>query len=160
MNQRKYECVFIARQDLSRAQVDGLTEHVIKLISDQKGVVHKNEYCGLRQLAYVIGKNKKGHYVELHIEATPEAIFEMERNMKLNGDILRFLTIVNEGGFSKAPSQLSQTKGFREKKYPVDANGMPIAKGPSKPEGVRREDRGFRQTPKQDEAATEVEGEA
>ncbi len=141
MHNRKYECVFIARQDLSRAQVDGLTEHFIKLVSDNQGSVQKNEYCGLRQLAYVIGKNKKGHYIELHIEGQPETIFEMERNMKLNSDVLRFLTIKVEE-FSKSPSLLSQTKGFREKKHPTD----PAKANMGRRFESNRADKGLRQT--------------
>ena len=87
-----YESVFIARQDISTAQVDSLTETFEKIIKDQGGSVPKKESWGLRTLAYRIKKKRKGYYVLMNIDAPANAIHEMERQMRLNEDIIRFLT--------------------------------------------------------------------
>jgi small subunit ribosomal protein S6 len=89
-----YETIFISRQDMAPSQVDGLTEKYSNLIRDLQGSVGKTEYCGLRTLAYPIKKSGKGHYVLMNITATPKAVQEMERQMRLNEDLLRFLTVM------------------------------------------------------------------
>lgn len=88
-----YESVFIARQDVPTTQVEALTKTFSDIITADGGKVAKTEPWGLRNLAYRINKNKKGHYVLMNIDASPAAIAEMERNMKLNEDVLRFMTI-------------------------------------------------------------------
>lgn len=88
-----YETIFIARQDVPTTQVETLTTQFSDIIVADGGQIKKTEQWGLRSLAYRINKNKKGHYVLLNIEASPAAIAEMERNMKLNEDVLRFMTI-------------------------------------------------------------------
>lgn len=87
-----YESVFIARQDISTAQVESLTETFEKIIKDQGGSVPKKESWGLRTLAYRIKKKRKGYYVFMNIDAPADAIHEMERQMRLHEDIIRFLT--------------------------------------------------------------------
>jgi len=87
-----YENVFIARQDVSTAQVDGLIETFEKIISNMGGSVPKKESWGLRTMAYKIKKNRKGHYVLMNIDAPGEAIQEMEHQMHLHEDVLRYLT--------------------------------------------------------------------
>ena len=87
-----YESVFIARQDISTAQVESLTETFEKIITDQGGSVPKKESWGLRTLAYRIKKKRKGYYVLMNIDAPAPAIHEMERQMRINEDIIRFLT--------------------------------------------------------------------
>ena len=113
---QKYESIFIARQDLSASQVETLTKGFSKIIKDGKGKVQKVEPWGLRQLAYPIKKNKKGHYVLLNIESPADALHEMERNMRLSEDILRFLTIKTDE-FSKEPSKVLQTKSSYSSDY-------------------------------------------
>ena len=98
-----YETVFIARQDLSPAQVEDLTKGFTKIITDGGGKVHKTESWGLKSLSYRIKKNRKGHYVLIETDTPPEALHEMERNLRLNEDILRYLT-VREEALSKGPS--------------------------------------------------------
>ncbi len=87
-----YESVFIARQDVSTSQVDGLTDTFEKIIKDLGGSVTKKESWGLRTMAYRVKKNRKGHYVFMNIDAPAEAIKEMERQMHINEDVLRHLT--------------------------------------------------------------------
>ncbi len=104
-----YESVFIARQDITAAQVDGLTETFEKIITDMGGSVPKKESWGLRSLAYKIKKNRKGHYVLMNIDAPGEAIQEMERQMHLNEDVLRHLvTRVDE--LEEGPSAVLRAK--------------------------------------------------
>ncbi len=88
-----YEHIFLARQDLSQAQVDQLAENAAKIIEENEGKVSKTETWGLRTLAYKIQKNRKAHYVMLNIEAPGAAIHELERQTRINEDVLRFLTI-------------------------------------------------------------------
>ncbi len=98
-----YECIFIARQDLLQSQADALAESYEKVLAEHKGKVVKKEYWGLRNLAYPIKKNKRGHYIFFNVEAPAEAIQEMERQMRFNEDVIRYLSIkVND--FEKGPS--------------------------------------------------------
>src|SRR6516165_3654475 len=88
-----YENVFIARQDISGAQVDTLADTFTQLVADNGGEVKKREYWGLRNLAYRMRKNRKGHYVLLNIDSPSAAIAELERTMRINEDVIRYLTI-------------------------------------------------------------------
>ena len=108
-----YESVFIARPDISAAQVEALTESLTTITSENGGSVTKNEYWGLKALTYRIKKNRKGHYSLLNLDAPPAAIKELERNMLLNEDILRFMTIrVDE--LEVEPSVMMRNKGARD----------------------------------------------
>ena len=88
-----YETVLIARQDISQSQVEEIIKNLKTLITESKGKILKEEYWGLKTLAYRIKKNRKGHYVLLNIEVDNSTLIEFERIMRLNEDILRFLTI-------------------------------------------------------------------
>ena len=88
-----YEHVYLARQDLAPAQVEGLTEAFTKIITDNGGEVKGTEYWGLRNIAYRIAKNRKAHYVLLNIEAPAPAVHELERQVALNEDVIRYQTI-------------------------------------------------------------------
>ena len=88
-----YESVVIWRQDLTPIQFETLMDKFISVIQSFKGEIKKRESWGLRNLAYKINKNRKGHYILLNIESPPEAILEYERLMRLDEDIIRFLTI-------------------------------------------------------------------
>jgi len=88
-----YENVFIARQDISSAQVEALADAFTQIVAQQGGQVAKREYWGLRNLSYRIKKNRKGHYVMFNLDAPPVAVAELERNMGINEDVLRYLTV-------------------------------------------------------------------
>ncbi len=88
-----YEHVFLARQDISGQQVETLTEQFKSVLEENGGSVGKVEYWGVRPLAYRIKKNRKAHYSLLNISAPHAAVAEMERQMGLSDDILRFMTI-------------------------------------------------------------------
>ncbi|PIW29080.1 MAG: 30S ribosomal protein S6 [Rhodospirillales bacterium CG15_BIG_FIL_POST_REV_8_21_14_020_66_15] len=104
-----YESVFIARPDISSAQVDGLVELFEKAISSGGGSIQKKEYWGLRNLAYRIKKNRKGHYMLMNIDAPAAAVAEMERQMRINEDVMRHLTLRVEE-LEEGPSVIVQNK--------------------------------------------------
>src|SRR3954462_8626161 len=108
-----YENVFIARQDISGAQVDQLADSFTQLIAEQGGEIKKREYWGLRNLAYRMNKNRKGHYVLFNIDAPSAAVTEMERTMRINEDVLRYLTI-RVDNLEEGPSPVMQSRGSRE----------------------------------------------
>lgn len=108
-----YESTFIARQDLSKADVTKLADSFGAIVEANGGKVVKNEYWGLRNLAYLVNKSRKGHYTMLGIDAPAAAVKEMERNMRINEDVLRNLTIrVNE--LSDEPSVMMQQSRGRD----------------------------------------------
>ncbi len=88
-----YEHTVIARQDISPAQMETLTENLSQIIKDNGGKIAKTEFWGLRTLQYKIRKNRKGHYALLNIDAPAAAVHELERQEKINEDILRIMTI-------------------------------------------------------------------
>jgi len=104
-----YESVFIARQDISTAQVEALTDTFANLVAEQGGKIEKREYWGLRNLAYRIKKDRKGHYVLFNLDAPPAAVSELERNMRINEDVLRYLTIRVET-LEAGPSAILQNR--------------------------------------------------
>ena len=108
-----YECVFIARQDVTATQVDGLTEDFTKIIEDNGGSIASKEYWGLRTLAHRIKKNRKGHYVLLNIDAPSAAVMEVERNMRISDDVIRYMTIRTES-LPTGPSAMMQNRGGRD----------------------------------------------
>lgn len=100
-----YETVFIARQDLGTPQVEELTKQFSEIITKAGGKITKVEPWGLRNLAYRVKKNRKGHYVLIESDTPAEAVIEMERNMRINEDILRYMTIRLDE-LSKGPSPI------------------------------------------------------
>jgi small subunit ribosomal protein S6 len=109
-----YESVIIGRQDLTPGQFETLLEKFIAIIQSFKGKIVKRENWGVRNLAYKINKNRKGHYMLLNIDGPPEAIQEYERLMRLDEDIIRFLTIKIKS-INDKPSPLMVNKSDRSK---------------------------------------------
>jgi small subunit ribosomal protein S6 len=113
-----YETVVIARSEITQAQADAVADAVAAQLETDGGAVKKREYWGLRSLAYRIKKNRKGHYILLGVEAPPPAVREMERQLTLNEDVLRFMTVRVED-ISEEPSVILSRKsddrdrGFR-----------------------------------------------
>ncbi|MBP6737023.1 MAG: 30S ribosomal protein S6 [Rhodobacteraceae bacterium] len=109
-----YEHVFIARQDLSNTQAEGLVEHFSTVLADNGGKVVESEYWGVKTMAYKINKNRKGHYAFLKSDAPSAAVQEMERLMRLHDDVMRVLTIkVDKHG--DGPSVQMQKRDERER---------------------------------------------
>ena len=88
-----YEHIIIARQDISPQQAEALNETLKHLVEEQGGHVAKIEYWGLRNLTYRIKKNRKGHYSLLALDAPSAAVKELERQLSINEDVLRYLTV-------------------------------------------------------------------
>jgi small subunit ribosomal protein S6 len=107
------ESVVIARQDISAQQVEALTEQLTGVITEGGGRLGKSEYWGLRNLSYRIKKNRKGHYLMLNIEAPAATLHEMERQLRINEDVIRFMTVRTEK-LEEGPSVMMQTRAARE----------------------------------------------
>ncbi|MEM9783192.1 MAG: 30S ribosomal protein S6 [Pseudomonadota bacterium] len=138
-----YEHVFIARQDLSNAQAEGLIEHFGQVLADNGGAMQSHEYWGLRTLSYKINKNRKGHYGYMRSDSPPAAVQEMERLMRLHEDVMRVMTVRVEA-HEEGPSAVMQAKSSRD-----DRRGGRDRddRGPRRDRddrGPRRDDRGPR----------------
>ncbi len=133
-----YETVFIARQDMSPAQVEALMERFASIVRDNGGEVSKAEYCGLRTMAYLIKKNRKGHYVLLNISAPAAAIAEMERNMRISEDVLRFLT-VRVLAHEKGPSALLKSSRYQREEGEYSGSGRRGHRGEASERGDAEE---------------------
>ncbi len=112
-----YEHVFIARQDISPAQMEGLTESLSQIVRDNGGEITKSEYWGLRNLQYKIRKNRKGHYGLFNIDAAADTLKELERQERLNDDVLRSLTIRVEE-HNAEPSPIMSRRDRRDDRGP------------------------------------------
>ena len=111
-----YESVFVVRQDVSAQHVESLAERYGEMIRENGGEVAKTEYWGLRNLAYRVKKNRKGHYTMFNIDGPPAAVAELERNMRLSEDVLRYLTI-RVDAFEEGPSAIIRNRGGREDRH-------------------------------------------
>lgn len=88
-----YEHVLLGRQELSTTQVDQMVDELKAIIEKGDGKITKSEYWGLKPISYKIKKNRKAHYTLMNIDAKPDIVAEMERQMSISPDVLRFLTI-------------------------------------------------------------------
>ncbi|WP_114008991.1 30S ribosomal protein S6 [Cohaesibacter intestini] len=136
-----YEHVFLARQDISQQQVESLVEQYKTLITEAGGTVGKVEFWGLRSIAYRINKNRKAHYVLMNIDAQSDTVAEMERQMRLNEDVMRFMTI-------RVEEHEEDQSAMMQKRDRDDRRGGPRGDRGDRP------DRGPRR-PRREEAAAE-----
>ena len=136
-----YETVFIARQDITSAQAETLAETYSQLITDNGGKVSKTEHWGLKTLAFRMNKNRKGHYVLFNIDAPSAAVLEMERNMRINEDVLRYMSIrVDE--HEEGPSAMMQNRGGDRAERGDRGDRGGFGRGPRGPRRDDRDDRG------------------
>jgi small subunit ribosomal protein S6 len=112
-----YECVLIARNDVTQQQVEAVADTVAAQLEGEGGSVSKREYWGLRSLSYRIKKNRKGHYMLLGLDAKPASINEMERQLGLNEDVLRFMTIRVEELDENPSAILARKSDDRERTF-------------------------------------------
>jgi small subunit ribosomal protein S6 len=173
-----YETTFIARPDLSSQQAEGLAERFAGLVTENGGAVAKTEHWGLKSLAYHIKKHRKGHYVMFGLDAPPATVKELERSMRIDEDVLRFLT-VRVDKIDPEPSAPIQSRGAREDRPRGDRGDRSRgerSEREDRPRGERgeregrprgeRDERGAREArgdreeaPKQESAATPSEEE-
>ena len=110
-----YEHVFLARQDISAQQVEGLVQDFRTIIECRGGAIGKTEYWGLKGLTFRIKKNRKAHFSLMNIDAPPDAVVELERQMCLSTDIIRFLTVrVDEHEQGPSPMMRRADRDERE----------------------------------------------
>jgi small subunit ribosomal protein S6 len=124
-----YETVFITRQDLTAEDVDALADKLSKIITDDKGKVVSKEYWGLRNLASVINKNTRGHYVLLNIDAKYTSVAELKRVIGFNENIIRSVTFSVESHKKESSLFLSENAkdykpGKFSKKEPTETDLM------------------------------------
>ena len=141
-----YEHVFLARQDISQQQVEGLVQEYRTIIEGGGGTIGKTEYWGLKGLTFRIKKNRKAHFSLMNIDAPPAAVAELERQMRLSTDILRFLTVrVDEHEAGPSPMMRRADRDEREGR---GDRGDRFDRGDRGDRGDR--DRGDRRGPRRD----------
>jgi small subunit ribosomal protein S6 len=112
-----YESTFIVRPDASPQQVEALAEEVTGMIKEHGGAVTKTEFWGLKSLAYRMKKSRKGHYVFMNVDASGETIHELERNFRINEDVVRYLNIrVDE--LDAEPTAMMKSRASRDDRGP------------------------------------------
>jgi small subunit ribosomal protein S6 len=112
-----YECVLIARNDVTQQQVETVADTIGTDLETDGGAIQKREYWGLRSLAYRVKKNRKGHYMLLGLDAKPAFITEMERRLSLNEDVLRFMTLRVEEITEEPSAILTRKSDDRERSF-------------------------------------------
>ena len=112
-----YECVLIARNDVTQQQVEAIADIIATQFEGEGGEIKKREYWGLRSLAYRIKKNRKGHYMLLGLDAPPASVNEMERQLRLNEDVLRFMTVRVDEITEEPSAILSRKSDDRERSF-------------------------------------------
>jgi small subunit ribosomal protein S6 len=143
-----YEHVLLARQDISAQQVDALVEQYKGVIEAHGGKVGRVENWGLKSLTYRINKNRKAHYALMDVDAPAAAIHEMERQMRINEDVLRYMTVTVEA-HEQGPSAMMQKRDREDR--PRREFGD---RGPRRDSG-NRPPRGERQ-PREDRTVVDV----
>ena len=139
-----YEHVYLARQDLSAQQVEELTTQLSGVVTQMGGKIAKTEYWGVKSLTYRIRKNRKAHMTLLNIDAPPAALGEIERQERINEDVLRYLTIRVEA-LEEGPSAMMR-KSDRDERGDRGDRGDRGGRG-----GFRDRDR----PPRRDEAVAD-----
>lgn len=91
--QRTYEVMFIIDSKTSEEDITRLNENLLQVITDQGGSVTKHENMGRRQLAYPIGRQTEGHYVLFEVDGSGREIAELERRMRVNDQVIRYITV-------------------------------------------------------------------
>jgi small subunit ribosomal protein S6 len=139
-----YEHVFLARQDVSGQQVEALVEQFKSVIEQNGGKVAKVEPWGLKSLTFRIRKNRKAHFTLMNIDAPPAAVSEMERQQRINEDVLRVLTIrvdeLEEGPSAMMQKRDRDDRGDRGDRFGDRDRGPRRDRG-DRDRGPRRDDR-------------------
>jgi small subunit ribosomal protein S6 len=150
-----YEHVFLARQDISAQQVEGLVQEFRAIIEGRGGTIGKTEYWGLKSLAFRIKKNRKAHFSLVNIDAPPDAVAELERQERLSTDVIRFLTIkVDEHDQSPSPMMRRSDRDDREGRGDRGERGDRADRGDREGRRGPRRDRDF--APRETQAAADI----
>lgn len=127
---KNYEVIFMVRQDAPAAYIASLAESYKQIIQKEGGDVLRIEYDNLRSLAYRIKKNRKAHYMLMYVKTGAAALHEVERQMRLNESVLRYLTVRVES-FPDGPSPLAQSRPAREFQDRPEGARQPVEEGVS-----------------------------
>jgi len=119
-----YETISILRQDTSIHGVKATTDEFKNILTNMGAIILKHENWGLLQLAYPIKRNKRGHYIALYIQATPEAVAELERNYKIKENVIRFMTL-RAKSIDSGPSIMMQSRIGAQDSPPVKHSPAP-----------------------------------
>ena len=111
----QYRSLLILPEHATPQRIEEVSEHLIEVVAENGGKAEKTEMWGVKSLAYRIRKNRKAHFALLNIDAPPAALAEMERQMRISEDILRFLTIRVEA-LEAEPSAMMQKRDRDERK--------------------------------------------
>ncbi|MEZ5819883.1 MAG: 30S ribosomal protein S6 [Xanthobacteraceae bacterium] len=152
-----YEHVFLARQDASTQQVEELTTQMTGIVEQAGGKVTKTENWGVRSLTYRMNKNRKAHFVLLNIDAPSSAIAEIERQERINEDVIRYLSVRVEE-HEEGPSAMMR-KADRDRERDDRGGGFREGGFRGDREGGFRGDRGDRgpRRPREDAETTDEE---
>ncbi len=129
-----YEHTFLARQDITSQQVEALIEGYRAVIEAGGGKIAKVEYWGIKQITYRIKKNRKAHYTLLNLDSPHAAVAEMERQMSISEDVLRFMTVKVEE-LEEGPSAMMQKRDREDRRDRDDRYG-----NDDRPRRPRRDD--------------------
>ena len=147
-----YEHVYLARQDASAQQVEDLTAQIKGVVEQMGGKVTKAEYWGVKSLSYRLRKNRKAHFTLLNLDAPPAAINEIERQERINEDVLRYMTVRVEE-LEEGPSAMLRKSDRDDRRD--DRRGDRGERGERGERGDR--DRGERRPRRDDDATNEME---
>jgi len=147
-----YEHVYLARQDLSAQQVEELTGKLTSVIGEAGGKVSKSEYWGLKSLTYRIRKNRKAHMTLLNVEAPAAALNEIERQERLNEDVLRYITIRVDTLEEGPSAMMRKSDRDRDERGDRGDRGGRFDRGDRGDRDRGDRDRGERRRPREDEA--------
>jgi small subunit ribosomal protein S6 len=147
-----YEHVYLARQDASAQQVEALTAQYKGVIEQMGGKITKSEYWGVKSLSYRIRKNRKAHMTLFNVDAPATALAEVERQQRLNEDVLRYLTVRVEEHEEGPSAMLRKSDRDREER-----GGFRDRERGDRDRGDRRRDRDRDHRPPRDEAEAETE---
>jgi small subunit ribosomal protein S6 len=153
-----YEHVYLARQDVSAQQVEDLTKQFTTVIEGLGGKVTKNEYWGVKSLNFRIRKNRKAHFTLLNVDAPPAALAEIERQERLNEDVLRYLTVRVDAHEEGPSAMMRKVDRDRERDRDRDER-RGFDRGDRGDRGERRRDRDGRGREGAEEAPAAAEAE-
>ncbi len=133
---RRYETILIAHVDLSEDELTALVDRYSAVVTGQKGILVKVERWGKRRLAYLINKQMRGFYILIDYAGQSAVVNELERNLKIDDKILKFMTVLKDGTVDAAALQneIEETAKKTDKKEETKATAAvtPLAAAPDK----------------------------
>jgi small subunit ribosomal protein S6 len=126
--QRTYEVMFIVDPKAADDDITRLSENLQQVIADQGGTVTKNENMGRRQLAYPIGRVNEGHYILFEVDGSGREIAELERRMRVNDQVIRYMTVRVDEDRRRA-EKFKAKRARKASRRPLSGGGSSSATG-------------------------------